>query len=95
MVWKYKWILPKNILTSSRMDIFSTAWKVSKCGVFSGRHFPLFRPEKTPYFDTFHTVFPSYISPLKIVSKNKNDAYVAFISFMFVKIQKMYYLEHR
>ena len=40
-----------------------TAWKVSKYGVFSGLYFRAFglntgkyRPEKTPYVDTFHTV---------------------------------------
>ena len=39
----------------------STAWKVSKYGVFSGPYFPVLglntgkhRPEKTPYLDTFH-----------------------------------------
>ena len=31
-----------------------TAWKVSKHGVFSGPYFSVFRPEKTPYLDTFH-----------------------------------------
>ena len=41
----------------------STAWKVSKYGVFFIRYFPVFglntgkyAPEKTPYLDTFHTV---------------------------------------
>ena len=48
----------------------NTAWKVSKCGVFSGPYIPLFTPylsvfsqnagiygpEKTPYLDTFHAV---------------------------------------
>ena len=34
-----------------------TAWKVSKYGVVSGPYFPAFGPEKTPYLDTFHTVF--------------------------------------
>ena len=40
-----------------------TAWKVSKYRVFSGPYFPVFglntrkyRPEKTPYLDTFHAV---------------------------------------
>ena len=47
-----------------------TAWKVSKYGIFSGPYFPAFglnthagkyRPEKTPYLDTFHAVrtFPT------------------------------------
>ena len=34
----------------------STAWKVSKYGVFSGPCFPAFGPDKTPYLDTFHTM---------------------------------------
>ena len=45
-----------------KFDI-STAWKVSKYGVFSGPYFPVFglntdkyRPEKTPYLDSFHVV---------------------------------------
>ena len=40
-----------------------TAWKVSKYGVISGPHFPVFGlntgkygPEITPYLDTFHAV---------------------------------------
>ena len=41
----------------------NTAWNVSKYGVFPGPYFPVFglntgkyRPEKTPYLGTFHTV---------------------------------------
>ena len=48
----------------------NTAWKVSKCGGFSGPYFPAFGPylpvfspntgkyipEKLPYLDTFHAV---------------------------------------
>ena len=41
----------------------STVRKVSKYGVFSGPYFPVlspntgrYRPEKTPYFDTFYAV---------------------------------------
>ena len=33
-----------------------TAWKVSKYGVFSGANTGKYRPEKTPYLDTFHAV---------------------------------------
>ena len=43
-----------------------TAWKVSKCGVFSGPYFPVFSPnkgkygpEKTLYLDTIPTVLLS------------------------------------
>ena len=45
------------------LSIIITAWKVSKYGVFSGPHFPVFGldtgkygPEKPPYMDTFHAV---------------------------------------
>ena len=41
-----------------------TAWKVPKYGIISGSYFPEFSPntekygqERTPYFDTFHSVF--------------------------------------
>ena len=41
----------------------STVWKVSKYGVITGPYFPVFspntgkyRPEITPYMDTFHAV---------------------------------------
>ena len=44
------------------MQKLSTAWKVSKYGVFSAPYFPVFSPntgkygsEKSPYLDTFHT----------------------------------------
>ena len=44
----------------------STAWKVSKYGVISGRYFPAFGlntgkygPEITAYLDAFHAVFLS------------------------------------
>ena len=44
----------------------STAWKVSKYGVISGPHFPVFglkyRLEITPYLDNFHAV------PLKTIN---------------------------
>ena len=33
-----------------------TAWKLSKYGVFSGPNAGKYRPEKTPYLDTFHEV---------------------------------------
>ena len=55
-----------------------TAWKVSKYGVFSGPYFPVFRanagkyrPEKTPYLDTFHAV-----SVKKSVFPSPNDVTV-------------------
>ena len=51
-----------------------TAWRVSQCGVFSGRYFPAFGlnterygkygPEKTPYLDIFRAV--SNITPSPI-----------------------------
>ena len=38
------------------VSLSSTAWKVSKHGVFSGPYFLVFGLEKTPYLDTFHAV---------------------------------------
>ena len=53
-------ILSKSFI---RMARFTTARKVSKYGDFSGSYFPVFspntgkyRPEKTPYLDTFNAV---------------------------------------
>ena len=44
-------------------ELLSTAWKVSKCGVFPGPYFPVlglnswkYGPENTPYLGTFHAV---------------------------------------
>ena len=44
-------------------------WKVSKYGVISGLYFPVFnpntgkyRPEITPYLDTFHAVYAASIA---------------------------------
>ena len=34
----------------------NTAWKESKYGFFSGPHAGIYRPENTPYLDTFHAV---------------------------------------
>ena len=34
-----------------------TVWNVSKYGVFSSPNAGKYRPEKTPYLDTFHAVF--------------------------------------
>ena len=49
-------LYPLKLVTHSvSMDI--TAWKVSKYGIFSGPHFPVFGPEKTPYLDTFQAVY--------------------------------------
>ena len=46
------------------VSLSDTAWKVSKYGVFSARYFPVFspnigkyKPEKTPYLDTFQAVW--------------------------------------
>ena len=48
---------------STEIAFLLTAWKVSKYGAFSGPHFPVlglnmekYRPEKTPYLDTLHSV---------------------------------------
>ena len=47
----------KSIILSQSSREVVTAWKVSKCGVFSGPYFPVFGPKKSPYLDTFHAVF--------------------------------------
>ena len=51
-------------LVSVNVDASVTARKVSKYGVISGPHFPVFRlntgkygPEITPYLGTFHAVW--------------------------------------
>ena len=63
--------LQLNKLKPARKNATSiTAWKVSKYGAFSGPYFPVlgsnteiygkygkYGPEKTPYLDTFHTVY--------------------------------------
>ena len=56
----------------------TTAWKVSKYGVFSDPYFPVFSPitgkyglEKTPYLDTFHAV----IYTLKLI-KISNSSFL-------------------
>ena len=59
--------LIRNIVT---VTTTYTARNVSKYGVISGPHFPLFGfntgkygPEITPYLDTFHAVFEDKVSP--------------------------------
>ena len=56
-----------------------TAWKVSKCGVSSGPHFPLFGlntekygPEKTTYLDTFHAVEEAETAVKRLKLDNQN-----------------------
>ena len=52
-------------MTWQRKRFFSiNAWKMSKCGVFSGPYFPAselntgkYGPEKNTYLDTFHAVY--------------------------------------
>ena len=38
-----------------------TVGSVSKYRAFSGAYFPTFGPEKTPYLDTFHTVYTTFL----------------------------------
>ena len=61
-----------------------TAWKVSKYGVYSGPYFPVFspnagkyEPEKTPYLDTFHTVY-SMLGIFEIIMLRKMDVMRCF-----------------
>ena len=49
-------VCQKKFLWFFTMNQTITAWKVSKYGVISGPHFPVFGPEITPYWDTFHVV---------------------------------------
>ena len=58
---KYRFEKLKLVLDKNLQVCLTTAWKISKCGVFSGPYFPAFGlntgnygPEKTPYLDTFH-----------------------------------------
>ena len=57
-----------NRTQTSKSTIVFTVWEVSKYGVISGPYFPVlglntntyegkYRPEITPYLDTFHAVF--------------------------------------
>ena len=44
-------------LVNNHGMLATTAWKMSKYGVFSGPYFPMFGPEKTPDLVTFHAVY--------------------------------------
>ena len=61
---KRKHELRMTIMCYQKLNAEVTAWKVSKYGAFSGRYFPMFGPEKTPYMDTFNVelfiVFSDY-----------------------------------
>ena len=48
-------------IPSLKLDIFDTMWKVFKYAVFSGKYFPVFVPEKTPYLDTFQAVLAMHV----------------------------------
>ena len=59
------WMLQSEV--SKKVLRLRTAWKLSKCGVFSGPYFPVFSPntgkygpEKSPYLDTFHEVTSTF-----------------------------------
>ena len=47
---------PSGCIKMFQMKVFLTATNVSKYGVFSGPYFLVFRPEKTPFLNTFHSV---------------------------------------
>ena len=64
-IWEEYWLLL--ILRNGLLKIPITTWKVSKYGIYSGPYFPIFKlntgkcgPEKTPYLETFHTVYILY-----------------------------------
>ena len=46
---------------NANMQYHTTAWKVSKSGVFSGPYFPVFGPEQNLFLDTFHAVYLTHI----------------------------------
>ena len=50
---------------------FSTVWKVSKYGVFSGPSAGKYGPEKTPYLDTFNAV-QLYVTNIKNARKRRD-----------------------
>ena len=65
--------LVSNMVMETMFQI-STASKVCKYGVFSDPYFPVFSPntgkygpEKTPYLDTFHTVFSIKILLITVI----------------------------
>ena len=108
--WIIVWLFPYKhslLIFQARED---TVWKVSKYGVFSGPYFPLldskwiqifspstekYRPEKTPYLDTFHAVGQSQTMVVitKIVYKNKCNK-ILNSSVKYAVYVKMYYFQH-
>ena len=71
---------------------FCTVWKVSKYGVFSGTHVPVFGlnarkygPVKTPYFDIFHAVLiQSLISDAGLMRNNFKWFFVTFFFRLYI-----------
>ena len=68
-----KYLLKKSKKILQAFRLWNTAWRVSKCGVFSGPYFPVFRlntgkygPEKTPCLDTFHAMKISLLLKIPI-----------------------------
>ena len=92
-----------------KIDITSTEWKVSKCGVSYGLHFLAigintgkYGPEKNRYFDTFHAV-ERYNSCLKestfntVYIRDSDKAKIFKIknfSFMFYKLDR-WFIKHK
>ena len=68
-------------MTWQRKRFFSiNAWKMSKCGVFSGPYFPAselntgkYGPEKDTYLDTFHAVYIWLLKQITYQGMQKSD----------------------
>ena len=68
-------------MTWQRKRFFSiNAWKMSKCGVFSGPYFAAFElntgkygPERNPYLDTFHAVYIWLLNQITYQRMQKSD----------------------
>ena len=54
-------VLPTHKKECKSASLTITAWKVSKYGVFSGPNTGKYGPGKTPYLDTFQTVWNNYL----------------------------------
>ena len=91
-----RWPNVKNYYISfKRKTSHSAAWKVSKYGIFSGLYFPVFRlntvfrantgkyrPENTPFLDTFHAV-------LRYKQRIQRDTeYIKSRKYLFQKVSK-------
>ena len=70
-------------------------WKVSRQEVFSGPYFPVFGPEKTPYWDTVHALVrgqAAFGSYGKLQNSNcETNWYDQYINFIYNGPEKICY----